>query len=127
MSVVVSMTLGALTLISWAVPSEGHTHDCDGCKSLSGMYVCDRCDGSKHDPVVKCRNCSGSGWVKRTVPCDYYGCTNGRVQDKYGKWGPCPKCSGKGSVTYDVSCPSCDGWGKAYCTKCGGTGQVARN
>lgn len=92
----------------------------------STLYTCDRCDGSRHDPVLKCRSCSGSGFIKEVRSCDW-GCNNGVVIDKYGNPQRCLRCQGAGKLVVDISCPACDGWGTAPCQKCGGSGQVVRN
>ena len=89
------------------------------------LYVCSRCDGSGYDPVLKCRPCKGSGHVYITETCQH--CENGTIIDKYGNRVNCYACGGSGKHTYKGFCSSCGGEGRAKCSKCHGSGKVARN
>lgn len=95
-----------------------------GCSSTKD-YVCDRCNGSGHDPVLKCRTCRGKGKVVRTVKCDK--CNNGLVVDKYGKTQRCYVCGGTTIIKEEVFCSTCDAWGSPACVKCKGSGRVNQN
>lgn len=122
-SVVVAVSfalIGIIGLSSWK-----HNESCSHHES-GAWYTCDRCDGSKYDPVVKCRTCSGSTTITEKRPCRNQ-CSNGRVRDQYGNWQTCPLCGGTGQETMQVSCPTCNGWGHATCQKCHGSGQQWRD
>lgn len=90
-------------------------------------WDCDICDGTGHDPRIKCRACLGKGWIYEEVKCTYLGCNNGKVYDRYGKPYNCPSCGGSGKVKDRVNCTWCDGYGHPECKKCGGTGKVREN
>lgn len=110
---------GLIALSSW---KSSETNNSNG----GAWYTCDRCDGSGHDPVVKCRTCGGRGTVEQKSPCRGM-CSNGQIRDQYGNWVNCPLCGGTGYETSNGGCPSCDGWGGATCTKCNGSRKVWRN
>ncbi len=111
-----------LGLSSWTESGNYHNDTI----SKSADFVCDRCDGNKHDPVVKCRNCEGSGTITVKITCTQ--CLgDGVVTDKYGKNHTCPSCYGNKTIPQKQYCSSCDGWGHPSCTKCKGTGRVTRN
>lgn len=121
----VSSVVIALGLCSWTF----YGYNAVGSTSFAHPHgwVCDKCDGTGHSKVLKCRKCLGEGFVPASAKCDSYGCENGKVLDKYGKPHPCGKCSGTGIVKYKKSCPTCGGWGTADCDKCHGTGEVLQN
>ena len=89
---------------------------CGGGKTL----LCTSCQGYKSH---ECNSCSGSGAGR----C-YSGCDNGKVN--------CDGCGGRGRINEtvmvdhgkgpaminrDVTCRSCNGYGKVSCRSCGGT------
>lgn len=118
------VTIMSISLCSWTFQNSNDATTCS--HSHSQDWTCDQCDGSGHSRL-SCRSCQGKGMIKRTTTCDYYGCNNGTVYDQYGNPQKCMMCNGTGRKTYEVSCNACGGWGKTYCTKCGGTGRVGQN
>ena len=114
--------VSVLGLCSW-ISSEEYYHSKE---NASTDFVCDRCDGNGHDPVLKCRTCKGSGTVVERITCPT--CLgDGIITDKYGKNHTCYGCHGEKTTTVKQYCSVCDGWGSPNCTKCKGSGRVTRN
>lgn len=115
------------------------SHTCTQCGG-HGTERCGRCGGKGEVTIESdCPSCHGRGYVTGSKTETYWVNADGYGNYTSGGQGrqmrqrsvpthtPCTRCSGKGKLYHQDTCPSCHGSGHVTCHACRGTGMLMQS